>query len=607
MKIILKFAFLLFLVLGLNVPAPVFAIGNAALARDYLVQLKTGTDVGILSRYGEFQPVLQHEEIGAWYKLHSVYTQDELKKVLVDEGRAASVQEDFLFQTSAVSFNDPWFTDNSADTDMQWALSKSGFLEAWQYTTGKPNVIVAVIDTGVDATHEDLSGSNIMTAYDVETKRELVGVSDSDRNGHGTLVAGVIAGKPGNGKGVVGAAYGVSVLPVRALDDEGSGTSSTVSAGIVYAVDKGASVINLSLGGIGFAHDLLLANSIEYAYRKGVVVVAAAGNDAAVTGGSLDVNPVFPICNDNGENMVLGVTALDSRDLKPGFANFGKACIDVSAPGRRIISTINHDPISGVSAPNSYAYASGTSLAVPFVSSQAALLKSLYQAATPRQIIERIVSTAENVDNLNLSQCEGFSCKGLLGAGRIRVLASLTQPIMPAVQDGDLVKSPDGRIYLIQGGRRRGVIDFVKTQRFVNIEPKNVSLQDIAQYPEGALLEPVDGTLVKRAGDNTVYYIDKGVRMAVTYQVFLDRGFEFARVVELDQSIINSWVMGSFLAPKEGTLVKASSQTVYWVVGGVLHPINYNFWKHVGLDIFPIMRVNDGDLKSFPIGEAYIR
>ncbi|MDQ3018351.1 MAG: S8 family serine peptidase, partial [bacterium] len=115
------------------------------------------------------------------------------------------------------------------------------------------------------------------------------------------------------------------------------------------------------------------------------------------------------------------MTAADVNDLKPDFANYGKACVDVSAPGKRILSTINHDPATGGVSSDSYAYASGTSLAVPFVSAQAALLKSLYPFASNRQIRDRIISTADNIDMLNLSQCSGKSCVGFLGKGRINV------------------------------------------------------------------------------------------------------------------------------------------------------------------------------------------
>ena len=198
---------------------------------------------------------------------------------------------------------------------------------------------------------------------------------------------------------------------------------------IVWAADHGAQFINLSVGGIGFGHDTTLANAIAYAFNKNILIVAAAGNDLNTAGQSLDLNPVFPICDDNNYNMVIGVAATDQNDLKPDFSNYGHNCIDVSAPGKRILSTISLDPITNNPAPNSYAYASGTSLAVPFVVGQAALIRALYPTATNIQIRDRIISSADRIDSLNLTQCGGGSCAGLIGSGRIDVPASIQTAI----------------------------------------------------------------------------------------------------------------------------------------------------------------------------------
>src|SRR6185295_5783238 len=100
--------------------------------------------------------------------------------------------------------------------------------------------------------------------------------------------------------------------------------------------------------------------------------------------------PVFPICDDNDTNMIIGVAATDQNDLKAQFSNYGKNCIDVSAPGKRIISTINFDPLTKSAVSNAYAFASGTSLAAPFVSGEAALIKALFPQATNAQIRDRI-------------------------------------------------------------------------------------------------------------------------------------------------------------------------------------------------------------------------
>lgn len=503
--------------------------------------------------------------------------------------------------------NDPGFTTNGANIDKQWSLVKANFLEAWKKTTGDRSTVIAVIDTGIDATHEDFLGTRFTTGYNVFTKNAIPRRTNSDDNGHGTLVAGIIAATANNGKGIAGAAHGTTLMPIKALTSDGTGTAKNISDAIIWAADNGADVINLSLGGIGFAHDNNLANAITYAYNKNVVIVAAAGNDAAVTGGNLDVEPVFPICNDNGRNMIIGVTATDVNDLKPGFANYGKVCVDVTAPGRRILSTINHDPASGGEFPNSYAYASGTSLATPLVSAQAGLLRSLFPEASNRQIRDRILSTADSIDNLNISQCAGGSCKGLLGAGRINAAKSLEKQIA-IIDDGDLVQvSGTLEFYYINGGKRQRVSPFVRNQRFRNLPVKEVVLTDVESFTEGSYAEPLNGTLVKIPNDSTVYYVRAGLRLPVTASVFSMRGFNFADVITLTNVEVGSWVQGSFLTPPDGTLIRsAKNPTVYWVLNGTLHAVNGKFFVDRGLNIFPLIYTNDGDINSFPKGEPYI-
>ncbi|HEX3095541.1 MAG TPA: S8 family serine peptidase, partial [Patescibacteria group bacterium] len=377
--------------------------------------------------------------------------------------------------------------------------------------------------------------------------------------------------------------------------------------GIIWAADHDADVINLSLGGIGFAHDTVLADAISYAFNKGVVIVAAAGNDVAVTGGNLDKDPVFPICDDNGENMIIGVTATDVNDLKPSFANFGKACVDVSAPGKRILSTINHDPASGTPAPDAYAYASGTSLAVPFVSAEAALLRSLFPRATNKQIRDRIISSSDNIDSLNLSQCAGSTCKGLLGGGRINAAKSLENQIVE-IKDGDVVQVKGSTdYYLINGGKRQLISPFVFKQRFANVTVKNITASDLAGFAEGSYAVPLDGTLVKSPNDPAVYYIQSGLRRPLTYQVFTMRQFKFTDVITLTNVEVGSWIEGSFLAPPDGSLVRSpSNPTVYWVVNGTLHPINYKFYIDRGLKIFPVVYAPENDISKFPHGDSLV-
>lgn len=515
----------------------------------------------------------------------------------------------FSVHGSALDVNDPGFTPDFQNVDRQWSLSKAKFIDAWNKTTGSNAVVVAIIDTGIDETHEDLRQATFVPGYNFITNAPIDVGTNSDDNGHGTLVAGILGAVSNNGIGIVGTNWRVSMMPVKALESSGSGASENVAKALMWATDHGANIINLSLGGVGFGQDLGLANAITYAFRHNVVIVAAAGNDTAPSGGNIDQEPVFPICDDNGQNMVIGVAATDAIDQKPAFSNYGKTCVDVSAPGKRILSTISLDPITRAKSPNSYAYASGTSLAAPLVSGQAALLKAAYPDATNAQIRDRIISTADPIDGLNTTQCSG-PCAGKLGRGRINVAASLSTPILPEViTEGDLVQIVEtDEIVVISGGKKLHVSSFVQQQRYGNALPKRVYVSQVAAFPEGQYAQPVDGTLVKKAGSPVVYYMQNGIKMPVTYEVFLQRKFGFDRVFTLSDAELDSWLTGRFLPPSDGALVRSrTNHTVYWVVGGVLHPITATFYSNRGLKVFPIAYFSDGDIKQFPKGEAYLR
>jgi serine protease len=249
----------------------------------------------------------------------------------------------------------------------QWDLSTLAAPDAWALSTGA-GVTVAVLDSGVDATHPDLSG-NVLRGID------LVADTDdgrTDPHGHGTHVAGTIAAVTDNDIGVAGFAPGAKILPVRVLDADGSGVMSDLATGIVYAADQGAKVINMSLSATSQVG--AVTNAIGYARGKGVVVVAAAGNSRA-TG-----SPTAWPAADAG---VIAVAATDSSDHYATYSNQG-AYVDVAAPGTSILSTVN----------GSYAYYSGTSMATPHVAAFAAQLLARNPLLTPDQVENAMKSTA---------------------------------------------------------------------------------------------------------------------------------------------------------------------------------------------------------------------
>lgn len=249
----------------------------------------------------------------------------------------------------------------------QWPLDRFEAESLWAARPGA-GVTVAVVDSGVQGTHEDLA-SVVLPGTDFVTDG-LDGRTDP--NGHGTHVAGIIGAVANNGRGVAGLAQGVNVLPIRALDADGYGWSSDVAAGITYAVDHGAQVVNLSVGG-GFSSSQQTA--ANYALSRNVVLVAAAGNER------LDGNPVTYPANLPG---VVGVAATDRDDAVAPFSNYG-AYVDIAAPGVQIISTY---------AGGGYRYLDGTSMATPYVAAAAALMRAARPTATPAEIAQALASTA---------------------------------------------------------------------------------------------------------------------------------------------------------------------------------------------------------------------
>jgi subtilisin family serine protease len=233
-----------------------------------------------------------------------------------------------------------------------------------------------VLDTGVDPSHPDLTG-HIRAGGDF-----IDGDADpSDEFGHGTAVSGVVAASTDNKLGVAGISWGATVLAERVLGKEGSGSMCTVAFGIVDAVDAGAKVLNLSLGGAGDACPLIMSKALSYAHDHGALVVVSAGNDG------LKGNPVdYPA----GCAGAFAVGATDTRDRKAGFSEYGPQ-IDITAPGVGILTTIRDDK-----GRHGYAFEAGTSVAAPIVTGAVALLLSRHPDWTPDQVRSRLVATAQD-------------------------------------------------------------------------------------------------------------------------------------------------------------------------------------------------------------------
>jgi subtilisin family serine protease len=258
-----------------------------------------------------------------------------------------------------VSPQDPYYSK-------QWFLPHIGADKAWEAEKGSGDVVVAVLDTGVDRSHPDLAG-RVLAGYDFVGNDS----NTADNHGHGTHVAGIIAASGEDGAGVAGVAWRVKVLPVKVLDDSGGGKYSDVIAGVRYAADNGAAVVNLSLG--GGTRSQALQEAVDYARSRGAIVVAAAGNDALT---SLS----YPAACDG----VIGVGAADEEDRPASFSNRGEG-LDLVAPG---VSIYSDSPGGG------YEYMSGTSMAAPQVSGAFALLFSHEPGLAVAAAEKRMLSAA---------------------------------------------------------------------------------------------------------------------------------------------------------------------------------------------------------------------
>ncbi len=281
---------------------------------------------------------------------------------------------------------------NDTHYNEQWGLTRVSAPAGWDVTTGSNSVIIAIVDTGVNATHIDLS-SKVLAGYNAITSSPIALGAQSDDNGHGTAVAGVAGAESNNSQGVAGASWGAKLMPIKVLNADGEGVASDVAAGIYYAVDQGAKIINLSLG--GEEPSVTLQEAVESAYRAGVVVFAASGNEnKAVVSYPARYSSVLAV----------GGTDANDRRWAEGVglgSNYGSE-LDIVAPAKNIYTT-------GVAG--GYVMGTGTSLATPLVSGAAALLLSTCPVCSVDDltgIITRAVDKVPAMGSNNFTTTYGY-------------------------------------------------------------------------------------------------------------------------------------------------------------------------------------------------------
>lgn len=309
-------------------------------------------------------------------------------------GLASYVEPNMKVQAQFVP-NDPYWS-------LQWGPQKIEVDWAWNTTVGSHDVLVAVVDTGIDYTHSDLEANYAPLGYD------WVNMDDDpiDDFGHGTHCAGIIAAVLNNSVGIAGLAQ-VRVIAEKVLDRWGGGYWDWVASGIIHAVDQGADIISMSLGGYGDSE--LVHDAVRYAYSAGVLVVAAAGNE--------NTNMKFYPA---GYDEVIAVAATDQYDNKAGFSNWGD-WIELAAPGVNIYSTMPtyHVTLNDWGYSMNYDYLSGTSMACPHVAGVAALAWSLYPNKTRDWVRLWLRYTADDLG------AEGFDI--YYGYGRVNARRAVEQ------------------------------------------------------------------------------------------------------------------------------------------------------------------------------------
>ncbi|MBP1177301.1 S8 family peptidase [Paenibacillus sp. FSL M7-0802] len=307
-------------------------------------------------------------KLGYTYVFHSDKMNfKELKQYFSRKWNPLYTEPHYMYLTNEKT---PIKADSSIPNDLlfsryQWNLPATETNRGWKLSKGSKDVIVAVVDTGVDLDHPDLKGQ-ILSGHNVVNPSE----KPYDDVGHGTHVAGIISALVNNGEGVAGMTWYNKVMPIKVLDQSGSGTTYSVAEGIIWAADHGAKVINLSLG--NYAQAEFLHDAIKYAYDKDVVLVAATGNDNTE-------RPGYPAAYPE----VFAVSATDSSMHRASFSNYGDY-VDVMAPGASIASTYPG---------NQYAALSGTSMASPHVSALAALIRSINPDLTNKEVMDLMRSS----------------------------------------------------------------------------------------------------------------------------------------------------------------------------------------------------------------------
>ena len=368
---------------GSGRPAP----ASASVPDHILVQHRVGANVGDDQRSLESRGAhLLSHHAGSRISVLSVdpSSRDQMIRDLEASGQFSFVEPDYL----AV----PLVVPNDPDYAQEWHLQTIQAPSAWDVTTGSTSVPIAMIDSGVDPTHPDLA-SKLIPGWSF-----LTGTTDThDVLGHGTETAGTAAAIGNNAVGVAGVAWQNPIMPLVVLNSSDWATYSDIANAIMYAADHGVRIVNISIGGTSSSSTMQTA--VDYAWNKGTVVFAAAGNYSSST-------PIYPA----GCTNVVAVGATDSNDTLASFSNYG-SYIDLTAPGVNIVTTMAGGGYGGVS---------GTSFSSPIAAGIAALVLSRNPSLSAQQLVTLLEQNSDDLGAPGYDQIFGW---GRVNASRAVVAA----------------------------------------------------------------------------------------------------------------------------------------------------------------------------------------
>ena len=349
----------------------------------------------------------------------------------------------------------------------QWSMVSGHVQGAWDMGATGQGITIAVIDTGVALEHPDLK-DNLVSGYNAITGSEASGANQDD-NGHGTHVSGIAAAEL-NDVGIVGVANQAKIMPIKAMDFRGEGYDDAIASGIVWAADHGAKIINLSLGSENGAHSSdILRQSVAYAYNKGCLLVAAAGNDNPTSEGNPGVS--YPASDPN----VMAIAATDEKNNVASYSVTGPE-VALAAPGDSITS----DWWSKTNGAG-YANASGTSMAAPFVAGEAALIWSQHPDWSRDQVIQVLEAGVKDLGSPGRDNNYGY------GLVDVKLALTLANQTLEKLTSPASVNELGGIVQAAAGSTQLTLT--IPTQAFNS--SANVSLNTItvsASLPNGATL-----------------------------------------------------------------------------------------------------------------------